>query len=437
MLLEYNIRDISGLVRFSSPVSIVRNLNIFWISVILYSAGFTFSSSLYSLAIVFQGLQIIGIAGLIFSMVNLIEVEKLNVYFLIIFIIYILWQVFFVARGDFHNLNKEEVKAIYLSGNYGLICNLVPFVALLPVSLINIKKLFDASIILSFLYIVFTFVFFQDLLNTNMLNSFSREALEVSVKFLAFPICFILLTFELHSNKRKLFASLVFSLIILFSINQARRGLLLMCGIVAIFAFIFYVFRSSKKLGWALAIVYILILGYQFYTIDYSLSNLQFFNNIFEKGLENTRSYVENCFYSSMSTMDWIIGKGYNEGYLCPGIDESIFNDRLRKIIETDYLQLVLNGGLVNLILLMAIILPAVFLGFFYSSNMFSKKAATWILIWVFFLYPSNAYTVSVFHISIWLMIAICYNKKFRELSDQTIINYFTRDIRIKTNGKA
>ncbi|OOG68055.1 hypothetical protein B0E43_22650 [Algoriphagus sp. A40] len=314
---------------------------------------------------------------------------------------------------------------------------MAPLAILLPVTLINIKKLFDASFILFFFYIVFSIILLSDLLNPDMLDSFSREALEVSVKFLAFPVGFILLNFDLQSNQRKLFALAIFALSIVLSIIRARRGILLMEVIVAVFAFTFYFFRSSKKIGWVLALIYLVILGYQFYSLDYSLSNIQFLGNILEKGLENTRTYVEDCFYSSMSTLDWIIGKGYNQGYLCPGIDESLFGTSIRKVIETDYLQLILTGGLVNLILLLSIILPAVYLGFFQSSNMFSKKAATWIMIWLFFLYPSNGYTVSIFHISVWIMVALCYNKEFREISDKTIFNYFTKDIKLTTSGKA
>ena len=437
MQLDYKIRDVSGLLMFFAPVSMARNINIFWISVILYSSGYAFSTSLYSLSAAFQVLQILGIFGLIFSMGNLINVEKLNVYFFLLFIIYFLWQLIFVVRGNFQDMDYEEVKSLFFNGNYGLICIFVPLVSLLPVSLFNFKKLFDASFILLFLYVIFTVSVFTNLLHPDPHNSFAREAFESSVKFLAFPVCFILLNFDLQSNRKKLIALGIFTLVILFAVFRARRGILMMCGIVAIFAFVFHFFRSSKKLGWALGIVYLLILGYQFYVIDYSFSKVNFLGNLFERGLENTRTYVEDCFYSSMSTMDWIVGKGYNEGYLCPGIDESVFGSSVRKVIETDYLQLILTGGLVNLILLLAIILPAVFLGLFHSSNLFCKKAATWIMIWLFFLYPSNGYTLSIFHISMWLMVASCYNKNFRALSDQTILNYFTRDINLNPSGKA
>lgn len=437
MQLEYSIKNVSGLTMFFPSVAIARDLNIFWISVILFSAGYTFSSSLYSLAALFQGLQIIGLLGLFFSVFRLADFGGLNRYLQLLLILYILWQIFFMIRGDFSNLKYDDVKSLLLSGNYGLVCALVPFAVLIPVSLINVKKLFDASFILFFLYIIFSSVLLTDLLNPDSLDPFAREVLEVSVKFLAFPVGFVLLTLDLHSNKRKLFALTIFALSIVLAIIRARRGILMMDGIVLVFAFTFHFFKSAKKIGWVLAIVYSAILGYQFYVIEYSFAKLHFLGNLFEKGMENTRTYVENCFYSSMSTLDWIIGKGYNTGYRCPGIDDEIFKGGVRKIIETDYLQLILTGGLVNLTLLFAIILPAAFLGFFQSSNLFCKKAATWIMIWVFFLYPSNGYTFSVFHISMWLMVAICHNEKFRNLSDQVILNYFTKDIKLNTSGKA
>lgn len=437
MQLDYKVKDISGLGMFFPPMSVARDLNIFWISIILYSAGYAFSSSIYALAAAFQGLQLIGIFGVAYSFFSLASARGMNVYFFLLFTVYTIWQIFSLARGSFEGMDYMEVKSLIFNANYGLSCMFVPLVVFLPVSLANVKKIFDASFILFFLYVVFTVALLTDLLNPDSLDAFSREALEGSVKFMAFPVCFILLTFDLHSNKRKLFALAVFALSIALSIVRARRGILLMDMIALIFAFAFYFFKSSKKLGWVLAFIYLAILVYQLIAIDIGIAKIGFFENLLDKGTANTRTYVENCFFSSMSTLDWIVGKGYNVGYQCKGIDDSIFKDGVRKVIETDYLQLIMVGGLVNVVLLLAMLLPAVFLGLFYSSNLLCKKAATWILIWMFFLYPSNGYTFSMFHISMWLMVALCYNGKFRSLSDQTIINYFTKNIKINANEKA
>lgn len=435
--LEYRAEEASGLMMFFPTVSVVRNLNIFWIGVILYSGGYVFSSSLYSLAAAFQGLQIIGLAGIVYGLANFVATAKLNWYLQLLLIVYLLWQVFFLVRGNYEDIDYEDFKSLLFNGNYGIFCAIVPLAVLLPVSLNNIKKLFDASFIVAVFYIIFSVVLLNELRNPDPMDAVAREALEMSVKFLAFPIGFILFNFDLHSNRRKVLALVVFGMSIVFAIIRARRGILMMDGIVIAFAFAFYFFKSSKKLGWSLAIIYMLILGYQFYMVEYSLSKVSLFGNLFERGMENTRQYVENCFFRSMSTMDWIIGKGFNGGYKCPGIDEEVFEGAIRTVIETDYLQLILTGGFVNLGLLLAIILPAVFFGFFQSSNIFCKKAATWIVIWLIFLYPSNAYTFSIFHISMWLMVAICYNSKFRSLSDQIITNYFTKEIKLNTSGKA
>lgn len=437
MQLGYTINNASRMSMFFPTLSATRYLNIFWISVVLYSSGYAFSTSLSALAAIFQGLQIIGIFGMFFSLANLASVQKLNIYFLLLFIVYILWQLFFVLRGNFEDVEYEQLKSFFFDGNYGLFCLFVPLTGLLPVTLFNVKKLFDACFISFFLYLLFTILVMPVLFHPDPNDAVSREAFEASVKFLAFPVGFVLLTFDLQSNRRKLFALLVFSVVIFFALFRARRGILMISGIVAVFAFTFYFFRSSNKLGWILGVIYLLILGYQFYLVEYSFSKITFLGNIFERGLENTRSYVEECFFSSMSTLDWIIGKGYNRGYHCPGIDDAIFKGGMRTVIETDYLQLILTGGLVNLMLLLAIVLPAVYLGLFHSSNLFCKKAATWIIIWLFFLYPSNGYTFSIFHISMWLMVAICYNDNFRSLTNQTIINYFTKEINLTSSEKA
>ncbi|OOG68950.1 hypothetical protein B0E43_21815, partial [Algoriphagus sp. A40] len=111
MQLEYKINNVPELMMLFPTVSVARGLNIFWISVILFSTGYTFSSSLYSLAAIFQGLQIIGLVGFLFSVLSLASIEKHSVYLSLLLIVYILWQIFFIIRGDFIDMDYEEVKS--------------------------------------------------------------------------------------------------------------------------------------------------------------------------------------------------------------------------------------------------------------------------------------------------------------------------------------
>ena len=133
---------------------------------------------------------------------------------------------------------------------------------------------------------------------------------------------------------------------------------------------------------------------------------------------EDTRGPVEYAMKLDMKTADWAIGKGINGTYYCPGINP--FSDR-RNIIETGYLQIILQGGMVSLILLGLIVVPAVYLGLFKSSNIFSKAAAIFILLWIIYQYPRIVNSFSIYYLLIWISVGICYSAKIRNLSDKTI----------------
>jgi hypothetical protein len=125
-----------------------------------------------------------------------------------------------------------------------------------------------------------------------------------------------------------------------------------------------------------------------------------------------------------MNTQDWIIGKGMNGKYFCPGID---VNDRTgyRRIIETDYLNIILKGGIISLGLLILILVPAIIKGLFYSKNLLSKAAAFWIFLWLIDLYPASVNAFSLNNLLVWLSIGICYSKTIRNISESGIKSYF------------
>ncbi len=418
-----------GLV--SSDLTSVKFLNLLWIGIILFSTGYVFSTNIYYSAAIFQGIQLVAIISLVVALSRSISFKLDNSYFSFLLFLYLLWQVVIVARGSYSEMTYEDVKSFIFSGNYGIFCLLVPLVALVPVKLVSMKKIFDAATILCILFIVFVIFNLSTLLDGDSSNPYAREILEGGVKFLGLSAGLILLTFTYHSKPRRLLAIAVFIIILIFAAIRARRGLLMMTFMIGMVSFLIYFFQSNKKIGWVLAILYLVFFGYQLIASEYTLSKISLFSNLYERGLENTRSYVENCFYSSMTTWDWIIGKGFNSGYKCPGIDESVFKGGLRKVIETDYLQLILTGGIVNLGLLLLIVVPAIILGLFYTRNMLTRISAIWIIIWLVFLYPSNAYTMSIFHVSVWVMISVCYSRKTRNLSSEFIFSYFTKELRL------
>ena len=150
------------------------------------------------------------------------------------------------------------------------------------------------------------------------------------------------------------------------------------------------------------------------------------FRLLTERGNEDTRTGVEVSFYKDMKIEDWIIGKGIQGSYYAPEIeeDEKARITGYRTLIETDYLNIILKGGIISLGLLLLIAIPAIFKGLFYSRNILSKASAIWILLWIILLYPATVTTFTLNYLLVWISIGICYSKSMRSLPDPKIKEY-------------
>jgi hypothetical protein len=139
---------------------------------------------------------------------------------------------------------------------------------------------------------------------------------------------------------------------------------------------------------------------------------------------QRTRTEVEQYFYRDLQSKDWIFGRGMNGQYFCPGVNEGIGKITIyRKVIETGYLQIILNGGLISLILLLMISIPAIIKGVFYSKNILSKAAGVWIILFLLFMYPGTMTIFSLYYLLVWISIGICYSNEIRQISDEEISN--------------
>jgi hypothetical protein len=125
-----------------------------------------------------------------------------------------------------------------------------------------------------------------------------------------------------------------------------------------------------------------------------------------------------------MTSRDWITGKGMNGKYYCPIVLDVNDPSGSRTVIETGYLQIILKGGILSLSLLLLILIPAVYFGFFKSKNILSKAAAMFILLWIIYLKPVVGVAFSMHYVLVWISVGICYSKKINNLSDGQIKEY-------------
>jgi hypothetical protein len=153
------------------------------------------------------------------------------------------------------------------------------------------------------------------------------------------------------------------------------------------------------------------------------------FGLITERIGKETRSAVENYFYKDLKSKDWIIGKGINGQYFCPGVTEDVgYISIYRSVIETGYLQIILNGGIVSLVLLLLIMIPAIVKGFIYSKNLLSKAAAAWIVLFFLYEYPGVPSIFSFNYILVWISLGICYSKDISQIPEDKMISLLRQE---------
>lgn len=349
-----------------------------------------------------------------------------------VYVIYCCWLFFLILKGLKLLLDYNYLKTFLFDPTYGGMLYFAPLLALFPKQPVFYKKLIDIIFIFCIIYLIYDIIFLRNLLDPDWENLQSLGIVELSSD-LSFPCGFILLTYKYHSNKKKIFAIITIVLTLLFSVIRARRGLILMTSSIIITSYLLYFFTSKKKA----LIVYLSIFAISLSAI-YALAmykpNKNIFGPIMERGAEDTRTGVELYFYADMKLKDWIAGRGINGEYFCPDIEKDALTN-YRNVIETGYLQIILKGGLISLALLLLIIIPAIFLGLFYSKNIFSKAAGIWIFLALISLYPATVNTFTLRYLLVWVCVGICYTKSIRDLSDDKIQEFFMPDS-TKHNGK-
>lgn len=390
-------------------------LNIFFLGFIIYTLSYVIKKNPHIPVKIGELLQFIGVVLFIPSAAYLIRYRIKNNYLKVMFGIYLIWSISIIFRGI--HLNYDSIKTMLVDADFGIFIYGVPLIILFPQKFIFYKKLFKVIVILAISFLLFDILFIKQLLDR---SSDTQDVIEYLAKFLSIPCGYILLTYKYHSRNRKLLAFGVMIISLLFALYKARRGLSLICGSILIFSYLLYLV-NTRRVVMTIYLSVLLVLGGVYYESSiYNINNNKLFSFIAKRGEEDTRTPVELYFYSDLKTNDWILGRGINGEYYCPNIDENQLTD-YRSYIETGYLEIILKGGIIFLGLYLLILIPALFLGLFYSKNILSKAAAIWIIISLMALYPSTVNTFTLNFLLVWISAGICYSSELRNLSDKQI----------------
>lgn len=393
-------------------------IKLFWLGFIIYSITYKYiqfspGSSSFTIPGTFMSLGLI----LIFSASIIVikwRFEDRNLK--VVFTIYMIWLFLIIIRGlssDF-----QFIKDMLFDVNYGAMPYLVPLLLLFPKKISFYKQLFTVIVFFAIFYLIINLIFGMGLSIGDRSSDIFRDFTS-SIADLIIPSGFILLTYKFHSLKRRIFSVIVFGIGLLIAIYAARRVIIFIYSTQILFSFLLYLSQSQRKF---ILIMYSVFLSFfMIYYLNNALlkEDNPLFSYFMERGLEDTRTGVELALYSDLNTKDWIIGKGISGEYYCPGVDP---NNDYRTVIESGHLQIILRGGLISLILILLIAIPAIFFGVFHSKNTLSKAAGIWILLWILYLYPTTMDAFSLYYIIFWVSIGISYSKDIRNMSDEDIL---------------
>jgi len=392
-----------------------KALIIFWFGFTIYILFYILNNIGHINWRIAELVQDAGLMLLIPSAIYLCNLEIKNSYLAVIFSIYCLWLVLIIFRGI--DLNITSLRSILINADYGIFIYFAPLILLFPLNINFYKLLFNVIVVFGVFFLLYSFLFMRDLLDRSFEN---QNVIEYFAKSLGIPCGFILLTYKYHSTKKNIFALIVMIVSLLFSIYKARRGLSFICLSILLSFYFLYLIDTKNKILILYLSVLALLLGALYTTSIYQVNKKGLFGFMYERGDSDTRTGVEVCFYNDMNDKDWLIGKGFKGEYFCPSIDIDRESD-YRDLIETGYLQIILKGGIISLVLFLLIAIPAIFLGLFYSKNMLSKASSIWILISLISLYPATVNTFNLHFLIFWMSVGICYSKDIRYLPDSLL----------------
>ena len=386
----------------------------FWISVIVYSFGFllfNFSNQFEKLCIIAMGLSL---AVMINFLVKLSRSKFTNKYFRSIFLLYMLWQIY-IATGGFHGFSIGTVYS-YILNPYTFLSYLVPFVVMIPANIFFVKRIFDYFAMLIIPLFFLSIIFHNEVLFNN--QNFSEQL----VWTLGTGAGFIILNWQYQRNKRKTLAISAVLLSLFISTVMARRNIMLTFSNYIIFSILLLIFNSRKSIQNKILILIVLLLTTTMVYYAFIKYQDEMFAKITERIDNNSREGLWEAFFIDLTPSDFIFGKGFNGSYYAPG-NESDKEDRT--VIECGYLQMLLKGGLINLVLFLLITIPAIYKGIFKSKNSLSKASAIIVLLWLVDMFPWGMPGLSIRYILLWVCIGICYSKDIANLSQNESIYSF------------
>ena len=341
---------------------------------------------------------------------------------------------FLLIWNTFNILFTLFTEGINLTRTFGeesyLLTYILPYLLFYDVFTINIKQIFKFSILFAIFALIIIILNYDYLIMANnayyITNAIDNELVNSSFAQIpvmwSIPASIIFMNMNFTNKRYVLISIIVYILAISFSMAFGRRGTSLY-GLLFLFSgFWIYIKNSQYSLNnrVIVSIIFLIVL------IGSSYFAMNHFSFLMQRGLEDSRSSVNEAFLNDFNTWDLIWGRGLNGTYYDPmNVFDSINNRRTGH--ETGFLNIILHAGLLFLIPYLLICFRSIYLGYWKSNNSMIKSFSVYILINTLMLFVGSYPTFNLRFYILWIGILLCNNKIFRRMNNDDIANYFIK----------
>lgn len=383
---------------------------------------------------IFRVIQLLGIGVIVFSLVKIEKTINFYGYMHRIFLCYLFYCLSVIFRGITTPM-PISFSFLLTDGAY-LWHYLLPFLGLIKMKPKYFHSFFLCGCIFIIIIILFCIYNYYDFYfdATFLIGTLKEWDLyyigrtQISC-ILLLPFAFLLF----YSCKLPFLKKLIFYIAIVLAIGAAlmaaRRSAAALLILILVLT---YITRSIHKDGiisfvkkWMCVVGIVVIALFTYYpklADEYEKDFQNTFTVLANRGTENTRIGTERDFYKDLNWYDWVVGKGLNGTYYSPEVAD--LDRPHRYLIETGYLNIILHGGIVLLILYLIILFNSMYNGFCKSHNYISKCSAVYILFNIICLYPSGTPKLNFQYLLLWVCIIICQNNYWRNMDETFFVKY-------------
>lgn len=254
--------------------------------------------------------------------------------------------------------------------------------------------------------------------NTDLIQSGATAYKSESIgQLLPFLSAFLLGYIRYFKKKERLIIFTIYIIYLILMLLNARRNVTFSLLLYGFIAYIFHVRHSLRK---KLARSFFLVLG-ALLSVQILLFNLDslskgIFSNMASRINDDSRSGVEMYFFRDFmnsSALDWILGRGMSGSYAQTVINYETgeVNER-RTSIETGYLNMIMKGGIIYVVIVLVFLLKSVKKCLFCRCEDY-KYLAVILLTYIIDLYTTNPICAfSVRSVIFWFSISCCLQNK-------------------------